>query len=133
MADLTATQIADLRFDMGDMEIVFDDTQLNRLWARTASLTDDTKRIEAVKGLMIRRLLTNAAEFNNHTVGQTREERAAVFDHYAKLYTSLYAPLVDALVGTKHQLAIAAVRSYPQQSRTQPSEAEPYDFSGDDD
>lgn len=122
MADLTATQLSDIRFDLSDVSSAFTDVELNRLWARVDGVSDTTRRLEVVKGLAIRALLHDAAKFNDWTAGETSEKKAQVFKHYASLYGSFYAALVDAALGTKKQFVWGEIRGHPHQERTEPSD-----------
>lgn len=123
MADLTATQLSDMRFDLADISSAFTDDELNRVWARADGASDTATQFEAAKGLVIRALLHDAAKFNNYTAGMRREEKEKIFDHYRKLYEDMYASIVDGILGQQQQVVWAALRGYPHQTRTEPDDA----------
>lgn len=123
MADLTATQLSDIRFDLADVSSAFGSDELQRLWARTDDISNTARRLEVVKGLAIRALLHDAAKFNDWTAGETSEKKSQVFDHWKKVYDQFYASAVDAWLGTRKQFVWAGMRGHPHQDRTEPSDA----------
>lgn len=122
---MTATQLSDLRFDLADIESAFSDVELNRCWARLSGARDDRSRFEATKGLAIRSLLHDAAKFNDYTAGQTDEKKSQVFEHYLKLFNSMYAAVVQDALGGSGQVARGSWRMQPHQERTAPDEVQP--------
>ena len=122
MSDLTADQLSDIRFDLADINSAFSDTELNRLWTRLSSVSGDTLRLEAVKGLAVRAILHDAAKFNSYTAGKTSEQKDQIFQHYQRLYDSFYRKAVEAALGTSPSTAWAALREIPHATRTEPSD-----------
>lgn len=74
---LDATQLIDMQRDLGitNDQAVFADAELDRLFERAGS------DYNGAVYLGWRQLLSDAAKFFNYTAGQTKIERAAVFDH----------------------------------------------------
>jgi len=109
---LTAEQLADLQGDLGitNDQAVFTDAELNRLFART-----DSDYNGAVY-LAYRQLLGDAAKFFNYTVGQTRIEREAVFDHLQKMVEFWKAESRT----NANQVAIVGLNEIPPRWKDQP-------------
>lgn len=80
---LTSDQLSDLQGDLGITAdaTVFTDAELNRLFDRA-----DSDYNTAVY-LGWRQLLSDATKFFNFTAGQTRAEKAVIFDHIEKMVT----------------------------------------------
>jgi hypothetical protein len=112
MMVLTADQLADLQGDLGitNDQAVFTDAELNRLFARTDSDYNTTVY------LAYRQLLGDAAKFFNYTVGQTRIEREAVFDHLLKMVEFWKAESRT----NANQLAIVGLNEIPPRIKDNP-------------
>lgn len=109
---LTATQRADMQADLGisDDQAVFTDAELDRLYERAGQ--DYDKAVH--HGL--RQLLTNAAKFHDYSVGQTRVQRAQVFEHLAKLVQHW----ADKAAGS-NQVRLAGLRPVPAREKDAPN------------
>lgn len=74
---LDANQLADLQGDLGitDDQSVFTDAELNRLYDRAGS------DYNTAVYMGYRQLMADASKFFTYSAGQTRVEKAALFDH----------------------------------------------------
>ncbi len=90
--------IADLRQDLGDTGTppAFADPELQALLDREGG---DHRRA-LLRGLW--QLLTQAARFNDYSLGQSREQQSQVFDHLK----ALYAAVREEVAGSGPQVAI---------------------------
>ena len=108
---LTATQRADMQVDLGitDDQKVFTDAELDRLYERAGGDYD-----RAVY-LARKQLLSNAARFIDYTAGQTRVEKAQVFEHLSRLVDRDAAQLA-----AKNQVRIVGMREVPPRDKDTP-------------
>lgn len=124
MADMTYTQVSDLRVDLADVERAFTDAELQRFWTRCSDADNDTLRFTATKGLAILTLLHDVAKFANYTAGKTSEQKAQIFDHYMLLYDRFYKRAVENVTGTAQRQVYMAVRGeMTHGTRTEPHDA----------
>ncbi len=79
---LSTDQLTDIQADIGigSDESVFEDAELNRLYARA-----DSDYSLAVL-YAIRQILTNAARFHDYTRGDDADKKSQVFDNLKEIY-----------------------------------------------
>ena len=124
MADLTATQLSDLRIDIGSINAAFSDTELERFYDRMDAAEDDATRYQATIGMVIRAFLHDAAKFADYTAGETQVKKDQVYKHYKQLYDHFYADIVEPLLTPQHaQWVMVRIVPEPHQTRTEPSDA----------
>lgn len=113
MAELTATQRADLQgdLDIGSAEAIFTNDELDRLYTRA------DEDYDATVVLAIRQLLMHAAKFADYTAGQTSEKKAQVFEHLGRLL-AYYEKKADSAT----QVQIVGATSVPPRTRERPGE-----------
>ena len=111
MADLTATELADLRADIGDegSTPAFSDAELQRLYDRVDNDYDSTVV------LAIRQLMVNAAKFADYTAGESSVKKHQIFDNLKKTYE-----LLTGEIASGDQVLIAGSRAVPYKSREEP-------------
>lgn len=84
MSILTATQLSDVRADIGDATApyAFSDADLQRLYTRAVA---DGYGETAVRAYALRQLLTSAAKFHDYTAGSTRVQKRQVFQNLQQI------------------------------------------------
>lgn len=119
----TATQIDDLRRDVGDeLETTFTDAEIERLWYRVRGAADAVQQHEATLALMYRQLMANASKLVDQRVGDVDEKLSQLRKNLQAMYM-LYEPALLAAQGTQlRQFAKSAVRGKPRQNRTFPAD-----------
>lgn len=112
---LSSDQLTDIQGDLGITtdQAVFTDAELNRLFARTES------DYNGAVYLGYRQLMADSAKFFNYTAGQTRVERAAVFDH-VKAMVDFWK---DESRTAANQLAILGLNEIPPKIKDEPDAA----------
>jgi hypothetical protein len=107
MSDLTATQISDLRADIGDEDTpyAFTDAEFQRLWVRASENYNYTVV------LALRQLLMNAAKFYDYVSGFTRQEQEKVFGHLKSMHD-----LWQAQLKSETQVNIVGITIIPPNS-----------------
>ena len=121
LVTITAEQLSDLRVDMGGVSTsVFDDTEIERYWARMAGATSDTQRHRAVLALMYEYLLANATKLHDYTAGATGEKLSQIYAQLEKQFKK-YEPDLLAVEGIGRQFARRRLRAIPRQGREFPS------------
>lgn len=118
---MTAQQIVDLRGDMSEFQEAFSDAELHRYWDRTSGAADEYTHLKAVKALMLESLLNGSAKLHDYTAGATQEKLSQIVANLEKRLKA-YEPALEAAMGQKVGLSVAALRSYPHQERVEPSE-----------
>lgn len=111
---LTTDQLSDMQMDLGitNDQAVFTDTELNRLFERAESNYDKAVYF----GWRV--LLADTAKFFNYTAGQTRVERAVMFDH-VKAMVDYWQKISQT---TDNQLAILGLNEIPTKHKEIPYE-----------
>lgn len=129
MATLTATQLSDLRADLGDTggTPAFSDAELQALWDRLTAAPNETVQHEATLALAFRQLLAQATKFHSYSAGQVSENLQQIRDNIAAMF-ELYKPSLDAATDQSRQLIISKVGKRDKQERTEPAEA--FDLRG---
>lgn len=111
---LTTEQRADMQGDLGITtdQTVFTDDELNRLYERADSVYD-----KAVY-LGWRQLMADSAKFFNYSAGQTRVDRATLFDH-VKAMVEFWKEVSQT---ADNQLAILGLNEVPTRHKEIPYE-----------
>lgn len=117
MATLTTAQLRYARSDLslGDNYEPFSEDEMNDYFDRAAGSFD------GMMYLLVRALVTNAAKFNDYTVGQTSERKSQVF---AQLKAVLDIYEKDATVA-EGQFKIVGMRDVPGTVREYPYDGPP--------
>ena len=119
MADLTATQITDIRADVGDSKEAFSDAELQRLWVRVENASSDEVRWDALKASIFEQLLNDATKMHDYSAGAVGHDLAVVYDHHEKRYNEYKYALNDAR-GLKRGVAHLKMRNFPHPTRIDP-------------
>lgn len=110
---LSADQLTDMQGDLGITAdgTVFTDAELQRLYARTE---------EDYAGAVFlgwRQLMADTAKFFNYTAGQSKVERAAVFDHVKAMVEFWKGESTTA----SQQVAVVGLLSVPPNDKDVPA------------
>lgn len=116
---LTSDQINDLRNDLGDSSAGFSDAELNRLWDRVSSATNEYTRYRATLGLAWQQIMAGAAKYHDYEAGAVKEKLAQVFAH-AKQMAEMYEADVEAALSQKRDFVKTKIGIIPHQTRTEP-------------
>lgn len=129
MATLTATQLSNLRADLGDTggTPAFSDAELQALWDRLTDAPNETVQHEATLALAFRQLLAQVAKFHSYTAGQVSENLDQVYAHIKAMF-ELYKPSLDAATSQNRQLVISKIGKRDTAQRIPPNDA--YDNEG---
>lgn len=119
MANLTIQQMADLRADLGDSNVAFDDPELQRLWDRTSSATSDYTRYRATLGLAWQQIMAGAAKYHDYEAGAVKEKLSQIFQH-AKQMVAVYESDIEAAFSQKQDFVKSKIGITPHQTRTEP-------------
>lgn len=121
MAELSDDQLNDLRADLAisDLEVVWTDTELHRLYTRGGSDYNTTL------WLALRQLRMAAARENDYTAGQTSERRSQIFTQLGVMMDDVWTT-----ISASQQIAIAGLRAVPPILRDVPYTEEDPDLRG---
>ena len=122
MADLTATQLTDIRADVGDSNSAFSDLELQRLWARVENASSDEVRWDALKASIFEQLLNDATKLHDYSAGAVEHKLGKVYDQLNKRFQEYKYALDDAR-SLKRGVGHLKMRGYPHQTRTDPRDA----------
>jgi hypothetical protein len=122
MAVLTATQLTDIRADVGDSNSAFSDAELQRIWVRVANASDDETRWDALKAMIFEQLLNDASKMHDYTAGAVSHKLSQVYDQLEKRYKE-YLPALEDARGIQRGMRHLKIRGFPHQDRTTPRDA----------
>ena len=105
----TAEQIADLRSDFGDSQsTMFTDAEIQRVWYRVRSASNESLQHEASLALMARSAMGNAAKLHDYVQGNSSEKLSQVFDNLRRLYL-MYEPALTQALGVNPDVALGVL------------------------
>lgn len=119
MAVLTATQITDIRADVGDTKEAFSDAALQRLWVRVENASSEEVRWDALKAIIFDQLLSDATKLHDYTAGAVQHKLSKVYDQLEKRFKQFKYALDDAR-GLKRGVAHLKMRNFPHPTRIEP-------------
>lgn len=113
---LDANQLADMQGDLGitDDESVFTDTELNRLYDRAGS------DYNTAVYLGFRQLMADASKFFTYSAGQTKVEKAQLFEHVKAMVEFWKAESRTAA----NQVRILGLNEVPPRHKDEPSDSD---------
>ncbi len=123
MAVLTATQLTDIRADVGDSNTAFSDAELQRLWVRVENASSDEVRWDALKASIFEQLLNDATKLHDYSAGAVEHKLAAIYDHLDDRYKDYKYALNDAR-GLKRGVAHLKMRQFPHPTRVEPRDGD---------
>lgn len=123
MAALSATELSNLRLDLGDTNTppAFSDPRLQANYDRFDASLSATVLFEATLALCYRQLLAEANLFHNYTAGQVSENLQQIRDNIKDMF-ELFKPSLDAAIDQNRQLVISKLGKRDKRERTRPYE-----------
>ncbi len=122
MAVLTATQLTDIRADVGDSNEAFSDVELQRLWVRVENASSDEVRWDALKASIFEQLLNDATKLHDYSAGAVEHKLGKIYDQLEKRYKEYKYALNDAR-GLKRGVTHLKMRQFPDPDRRVPRDA----------
>lgn len=119
---ITAQQISDLRADFGDVNTVFTDAEISRLWDRMAAAINETYRHKATLGKMFEQILNQSTKLHDYRVASDQHNLDQVYKHLKDRYAE-YKEFVDAVEGVTKSVVKVTARSRIHQTREEPDDA----------